>query len=812
MKCKFYLKAVAVLLSVGLLCPVVSGLYDVAAASAEDIECWSTFATEKVLQDEHGIYTKKEAVVKVEACKGEYESTQLIMTAKKNIKKYTVETFDLTSGEHVFEKSRIEVYHQKYITVENIFDQNGMPAGNYPDALLPIETAVKYKENNIQDGNNQGLFITFNVPVSQPAGVYTGNIKISFDGAMKTIPVTLTVYDLEVSQTTHSKSKFNTTFHTYLGELDSTQEMIDSYIAKMAEYRLSPGTVMHGSAINTSRECMEYYVDKAYEIVQNPKTSNFNIPYFTAQRNGQKTFDRNLFIMYVEGILEKSFATGFNLMAKTIFSCGLIDEPDLFGLMDRVPVVCEDFKLGVNASLGKVATIASKYNASPEFVEQVRKALEDLPLIVSMPYKEEAVEMGVETFCPYASEYDSEMQREKYADQEQRWWYTCIKPRPPYPGYHLEDTLISARSLSWMMSEYDVIGNFFWAVDVYAKYDGKNYQFIDDYYQVADRYPQANGDGFLFYPGSPYGLDAPLASMRLEAIRDGNEEYELLYALDNIYKDLGFDFSSVQRNISSLIYSGVKVASTSQMFYNSRQALINLALLANSEAKTCVLDVTDDNYGHITYKVYSERDLYSDGVKLTNGVSYNNGKIYEVKVNLNKTDNVVNFGNKLGDREFWFNFNLGGEATVFDCEDLQSGFASMGANVSVTLENIEQADMVKLNVDKVTDKHQNIKFQNATLNAITNATNKVIIRIYNPTDTTIPFRLQAKFTGYKLNIELNSQELKPGMNEIAVNSIGCFNWKKYQKLDYLIMYFSQSNKGENESKTIYVKDIVVYQN
>ena len=115
---------------------------------------------------------------------GEYESTQLIMTAKKNIKKYTVETFDLTSGEHVFEKSRIEVYHQKYITVENIFDQNGMPAGNYPDALLPIETAVKYKENNIQDGNNQGLFITFNVPVSQPAGVYTGNIKISFDGAM----------------------------------------------------------------------------------------------------------------------------------------------------------------------------------------------------------------------------------------------------------------------------------------------------------------------------------------------------------------------------------------------------------------------------------------------------------------------------------------------------------------------------------------------------------------------------------------------------------------------------------------------------
>ena len=40
----------------------------------------------------------------------------------------------------------------------------------YPDALLPIEKAVEYGENNIASGNNQGVYLTFNVPVGQEAG------------------------------------------------------------------------------------------------------------------------------------------------------------------------------------------------------------------------------------------------------------------------------------------------------------------------------------------------------------------------------------------------------------------------------------------------------------------------------------------------------------------------------------------------------------------------------------------------------------------------------------------------------------------
>jgi len=43
------------------------------------------------------------------------------------------------------------------------------------------------------------------------------------------------------------------------------------------------------------------------------------------------------------------------------------------------------------------------------------------------------------------------------------------------------------------------------------------------------RYP--NGDGFLLYPGAPIGVQGPVTTIRLEAARDGVEDYEYLHLL-----------------------------------------------------------------------------------------------------------------------------------------------------------------------------------------------------------------------------------------------------------------------------------------
>ena len=56
----------------------------------------------------------------------------------------------------------------------------------------------------------------------------------------------------------------------------------------------------------------------------------------------------------------------------------------------------------------------------------------------------------------------------------------------------------------------------------------------------------ANGDGYLFYPGAKYGADYPFASMRLEAIRDGLEEYEYPVSYTHLYTISFWIFDLVQ--------------------------------------------------------------------------------------------------------------------------------------------------------------------------------------------------------------------------------------------------------------------------
>ena len=64
-----------------------------ASAAGEAVDIWSTYATEKILQDRTDLYdsVRLPAEVTVEACKGEYESAQIILTAKEDVAAYNAE-------------------------------------------------------------------------------------------------------------------------------------------------------------------------------------------------------------------------------------------------------------------------------------------------------------------------------------------------------------------------------------------------------------------------------------------------------------------------------------------------------------------------------------------------------------------------------------------------------------------------------------------------------------------------------------------------------------------------------------------------
>lgn len=796
---------------------------------AGDVEVWSAPGTEKVLQDQLTGYDeiKGEAKIEVFTAKGEYEGQHLILTSEeKPITGIDVAVSDLalvSDSTVKFGKENIEVFFEKYVEVKKNYENNGAPTGKYPDALVPMENIVECGENTMKAGTNQGLYVRFNVAQDQPAGVYMGTIMLVYAGFTKTIPVTLEVVDLTISEATHAKTHFISEWQYRLGELDSTQAMLEKYIEAGLEYRISPAGVVIDDTFD--EEGIAYYVETAAKFMRNPKCTHVALPQksvtqtvevegelLTASAPDPATMEKIL-----DAFIAKSFEDNFDYVSK--LGTHLVDEPQLNNALVRTKVASTVFR----TTIDKVATelAAETTYVDKEFQAQLVESVRNIRAIITASYADEYADY-IDTWCPTVDYYNTESQRANYADQEEKWWYTCISPRAPYPTYHTEDTLLSARTLSWMQAEYDVVGNLFWATNVYANYNGSYYENIEDFYEGdASRFDQVNGDGYLFYPGKPYGIDGPIGSLRLEAIRDGIEEYEVLYELKNNYNSiseetgLNFDAKNAIRNLSTDLYSGTQVNTTSAKFDAARKALYGLAMMGGSSAKASIIEYKDDNYGSIEYKVFVANgyELYNGETKLTPTQTVTGGSVYSVINRLQADVNELHLTVSNGSETYTFVKNIGGKVVVHDAESFVGAFAKDTATVDSELVDAssvvggESGKLLKLTVNKTSEGIQRIKLNSSVISSLNSNSKKIVLRIYCKDlpayGTTFAFSVKTK-KGKPAIKELTTTNLKNGWNVVEVSLAG-LNFSSHGELEYGLFRF-----GDTTAKTIWLKDVTVY--
>lgn len=775
---------------------------------------WTAPATEKILQEEEVPAADRGSSLQIYAAKGEYESGQIIVSAGGDIGEYSAAAGDLSAqGGALFKAENIALYHEKYIEVARNYEGNGAPAGMYPDTLLPMQTAAEYGENRVEAGKNQGIYVTFHIPKDQATGVYRGSITITLDGETHTVPVELKVYDFSVSEEVHSKSIFLTQWHYQSGELNSTQEMLDAYTEKLIEYRLAPQYVVTDTA--HTDEDIAYYVDKACGYLKDPACSNLCIPYATRIIEGQECIDPDIFAKYLRAFAEKSFAENFNLLAKLYCYFNIIDEPDLQGTTERVKVVQKYFR----QTLEQVAAeIESGTGGSAALRAEVAQSIRDMKSVVTCPYMQ-ALEGHIDTWCPKVDEYD--YNAALYADQEEKWWYTCNNPKSPYPTFHTEDTLLSARAVGWMMNEYDVVGNLYWATNIYASNEDGVYQPLDDYFGSASRFPNINGDGYLFYPGGQYGLEEPIASMRLEAFRDGLEEYETGLMLEEEYgalaETLGIEntFGEIYENVTSGIYSGTQVATDSSAFYAARRNLYQLAALARSEANVCIMGFEDDRYGNIVYEVYAKDGytLKNGGAALTPSSTENGYSRYRIEIHLTGAANGISLSVETDGGTLVFEKDLGGAATLYAAESLVDGIGVLdGATVTAETVPALAGEGTWLHIslgDAPANEWQNFKWENAIVDGIGRQTSRLVLHVYYGGDAPLRLTVSAKYDRLAIYSDMLNVTLMPGMNTVELNNLNAYNWDSLGGIECLIFYLGEGKEAA-ANDGLYFVDALVY--
>lgn len=816
---------------------------------------WTASGTEKIIQNVD--YTEKynEKTLKIDAVRNEYESAQIIISSSKTVP-YTIELAPLKAKDgSKLEVADFTIYHEKYIKITEVYDKASKnEPGNYPDALLPYETALKYGENLAIENGNQGIWVTVHPKKDQPAGTYVGEFYVYLQNTKYTVPVEVKIYDYTLSDETHVKTIFNLSdLEIALAELDATREMAEAYSDFLIDYRISGSLPYTKLFTGDYSEVYDYFI----KYTKDERCSGILLPWTYIQtqielnKDGYLALDeeRGLegnytasintihwknFETFLTGLLYHSLSNNLNLFEKATFSTSIFDEFDQHDeeknkrglncavyntrrasdLFNRVADVIESLTWTSDGVLQKKDVIFNSDNdnggfgyeiissedtvlsnsviTESDFTQLKREMVTSLRAIRHVTTASDLGELGgwkfdnmIAAHCPGIRYYYWYRQgkadlTDAYADKHgsERWCYTCAGPAAPYATYHIDDYLLSSRLLAWQMYQENVVGNLYWStglnrlVNLHDKYLSEASSQLpgQDSYQDPERYPGCNGDGFLLYPGRIYGIYGPIGSVRLHSIRDGNEDYDLLYDLENIYRLRGVSeqqFDSIFSFLSNNLYEGdsrcVYVDGYLENFSNCRDRLVSLLELASN------LGVVLESHSHTSlqsaFVISAPKgvSLQLNGEELSGNIVGEFVK-YNVSIDLSQQNPEFNLSATNGEKNFNVSLRLYPVKTLTDREILK---LYNGSDTEET--NLDGKTYIGY-ICQTNDKEYIVKDFNFSSHNIDYKTEKIAFKIYYSGEQEISLHIQPQLNkGAFLNYEYKPYSLKQGWNEFEID-------------------------------------------
>ena len=502
--------------------------------------------------------------IECEGIKGDTEAVQVMLTAKKDVASFNLVAGDLTreNGSEKIDTSNIEILAERYIETKKSSAKSNTASeflGWYPDALVPMAAYKAKRENKIAKGNNQGIWVNIDIPTDAVSGTYKGIFTLDIDGDKLDLPVSVKVYDVTMPSEIHAK----TAFDIWYEEIENGEDLLDEngneidwpqiYYDFAVSKRINPQTTYYMRSVVFSEKSLDRFVNEIVGIARNEKLTLFRMPY---KGVNDPTYglvvDYDLIFGILKAMAEKNIelveqGEEIDLFKKAFFYFNsIIDEPDSQSF-NRVRY-CDK---AVTRAKNEIAPFLDDY-------PQLKESLLAIPHVVTTPvdYLEYEDGGGVQTWATQAQQYKSsalggiaerKQSTDKYPFGEGFWIYLTMESNNPYPSLQLDDNLLSPRTMFWMNQCYGIDAMLYWCMCYYSKtipqgVSGKKVE--RDIWNDPNSYVNVNGDAYVLYPGTKYGLTTPLSTLRLESLRQGSEDYEYIYLLKNAIEKYNEDNGS----------------------------------------------------------------------------------------------------------------------------------------------------------------------------------------------------------------------------------------------------------------------------
>ncbi len=435
-------------------------------------------------------------------------------------------------------------------------DRLNSVSGYYPDPIIQSEN------KNLRPNETQPIWLTIPVPKTSEPGTYKGKISLKIKKGMKTISVSenfvVHVYPPVIEKTSLWVTNWFGTDFSYMNEGRPVEEFSDKYwkyirltARMMANYNEN---VVLISPLRLAEfeigENLKYSIDFSNFI----KTVNiFEQEGVVGRIEGghigtrDSTWSSSFVVFAPVEVDDSVFLKKFKISNDTArifykqFFSRLMEVIDENGWRDVYMQHIADEPIDANVQ------------SYIEISEYVKGLIPDVPIVEACHSRK--VEKMISIWVPQLNFFatDNNFYSERGNQGDEVWFYTCLAPKGEYANRFIDQPLIKTRLLHWINFRYNSPGYLHWGFNHWKISEDPFNETTGINKESGNILP--GGDAWIVYPGK----DTIYSSIRLEAMRDGIVDYELLKMLKQkdkqqslgIAKQVVFGFNVYETDIES---------------------------------------------------------------------------------------------------------------------------------------------------------------------------------------------------------------------------------------------------------------------
>jgi hypothetical protein len=545
--------------------------YGYAISASENADIWWSEADWKISRDRISPDKTTAKPIRISAAKNDVEGFQVVVRPNgKPISGLTGTVTELkSSGGTIIPKDNVEILYAYYHFVHSKTDDSGI-IDFWPDALPPLDKPI-----NIETNKNQPIWVNVKIPSETVSGDYTGSVRLqSADGILNVeIPFTVSVWNFSLPKENHLETGYG--FNPWLvaeyhnAKTDEDRRRVtEMYLQCFSEHRIS-----------TYRPTPFDHIGIKWLPKENPPRCELDFTQFDTEMS--RVLDKFRFTNFSIGVPGLGSGTfhdrtppsiqGFGedtseykamisdylgKLQKHLEEKGWLNKAYVYWFDEPAPKDYE-FVAGGTAKLEKYAPkLARMITEQPteEFVETLKKA---------------GTSMNIWCPCsPAHHTFESGIAEKLMENGARFWWYVCTGPKAPYCTLFIDHPATELRVWHWQTWQRNIVGTLIWESNYWHSNSAFPHSFQNPYLDpmgyvsgystpLGTKLKWGNGDGRFIYPplsaavprlndGKP-NFEKPVSSIRWEMIREGVEDYEMLYLLRDLLKRNGNKLSATER-------------------------------------------------------------------------------------------------------------------------------------------------------------------------------------------------------------------------------------------------------------------------